>query len=208
MVDANTFPLRVCKLGGSLLDQPWISERLQSWLARQTPIRNVLIVGGGMIVDRIRQRWLSGQIDDNAAHWEAIQAMAANAKSCYERGLLPDSAFADRIDQLSQFPQVTPLFVDVTWYLRTADSDFPAGPLPASWDVTSDSIAARVANVLSAEELVLLKSTSAPDSATISSARGANFVDQYFDQAIRGIGAIRWVNLRDEPAREGRLRFG
>jgi 5-(aminomethyl)-3-furanmethanol phosphate kinase len=51
----------------------------------------------------------------------------------------------------------------------------PLDDLPASWDVTSDSIAAWVAHKVGAERLVLVKA-----------AHGPGVVDEYFPRAIEG----------------------
>ena len=87
------------------------------------------------------------------------------------------------------------LFVlDVAPLLRAEQGSHTA--LPESWDVTSDSIAAHVAHRLQAAELVLLKSTAAPDAASAEVLSAAGYVDAYFPQAA-GELFVRCVNLRD-----------
>ena len=41
--------------GGSLLDWPELAVRFQRWLAAQPPAANVLVVGGGPIVEGLRE---------------------------------------------------------------------------------------------------------------------------------------------------------
>lgn len=67
-----------------------------------------------------------------------------------------------------------------------------ASPLAATWEVSSDSIAARLAVVVAAEELVLLKSALPADVRNLG-----DFVDAAFDQTSRDVNVIRFVNLRD-----------
>ncbi len=202
--------IRVCKLGGSLLDEPNLSVRWQMWLAQQVPMRNVIVVGGGPEVASIRQRWNAGLIDDLAAHWEAIQEMSVNAKIIQHS--IPNSLFCERTEEFEKTAESAQknrtVFLDVLLYLQTADCDFPEGRLPASWDVTSDSIAARVAKFIRANELVLWKSTSPPKPTTISNAQAAQFVDSYFNVAAEGLENIRWVNLRNDAREEGWLQTG
>jgi len=77
-------------------------------------------------------------------------------------------------------------------FLREVETDLPPRPLPHSWSVTSDSIAARIAQVLPAGELVLLKSADPPGDA----ATRPPYVDEYFATAAQGLNRVRFVNLR------------
>jgi aspartokinase-like uncharacterized kinase len=81
-------------------------------------------------------------------------------------------------------------------YLLAAEAATKFTPLPHSWDVTSDSIAARVAAELQAE-LVLLKSTP-PPSDDLPAAAASGYVDPYFPTAAAGLQSVRFVNLRSE----------
>ena len=72
----------------------------------------------------------------------------------------------------------------------------PGDSLPQTWEVSSDSIAARVAEVLSAEELVLGKSTSISAESDWQQRADEGFVDQYFPEIATRIPIVRWVNLR------------
>jgi hypothetical protein len=81
--------------------------------------------------------------------------------------------------------------------LEQAEPQAPGDRLPHSWDVTSDSIAARLAAVVDADELVLLKSADPPAEGGASllqwAARG--YVDRHFPQAARNL-IVRCENLR------------
>ena len=66
--------------------------------------------------------------------------------------------------------------------------------------MTSDSIAARLAQVVGARELVLLKSTlplSASSRLSIAQAVACRLVDDHFPIAASSIQRVRVVNLRD-----------
>ncbi len=74
-------------------------------------------------------------------------------------------------------------------------------PLPASWAVTSDSIAARIASHVKASRLILLKSASVSSHATRHEAARAGLVDPFFPEAARGFERVEYLNFRDPTAR-------
>jgi hypothetical protein len=47
-------PIRVVKLGGSLLDLEELPERLTRWIAAQRAMASVMVVGGGWLADALR----------------------------------------------------------------------------------------------------------------------------------------------------------
>lgn len=193
--------LRVVKLGGSLLDMPDLAARLRAWLAAQTSGRAILVIGGGAHVDAIRRAQGIHHFSDSAAHWLAIRAMALQAEMM--RSILPEAEFL--VDVSMPQPRGpaagTQLGILEPWrFMREVDARRKA-PLPESWDVTSDSIAARVAELSAADELILLKSALAP-SASLEDLAAAGYVDRFFPQAAKKLQVVRLVDLRANPARE------
>jgi hypothetical protein len=69
--------------------------------------------------------------------------------------------------------------------------------LPASWDDTSDSIAARLAQVLEAADHVLLNSALPPQPKSLQKKDETRFVDAFFPIAAGCLRVVRLVNLRD-----------
>jgi aspartokinase-like uncharacterized kinase len=108
------------------------------------------------------------QLTDDTAHWMAILAMDQYAHLLAERlacGVVVRSVSeAGRAIERGSVPVLAP-----SQWLREAD------PLPHSWDVTSDSIAAWIAGMLQARHLVLVK----PPGADL-----AGDVDSYFVHAL------------------------
>src|SRR5690606_38335664 len=84
---------------------------------------------------------------------------------------------------------------------RTGDD-----PLPHHWDVTSDSIAARLAALLGADQLILLKSTDAPPGLDRERAAALGLVDPIFPAASRTLRRVAMLNLRVPGAVPIRLR--
>lgn len=181
---------RVVKLGGSLLECADLVERWNAWVARQTTRQTLLVVGGGGLVDVVGElQQLHPQITDKDAHWLAVRAMQLNAEMIV--GLLSEAEYVVDVEAFANRPRATGLFVVDPWGFMQADAR-GACPLAATWDVSSDSIAARLAVVVGAEELVLLKSA-LPDDAR----NPGDFVDAAFAETSRDLKSVRFVNLRD-----------
>ena len=183
--------LRVIKLGGSLLDVPDLAPTLRRWLARQPAMASVMIVGGGPLADVIREAFGRHGLSQEAAHWLCVRVLGVTAELVAR--LLPEARFVRRLDDLLVASTLT--ILDPESFLRDEPRLVPS-PLPHSWDVTSDSIAARLAAILHADELVLLKSDLPPTGSTLCDAATASYVDPYFPFASAELPAIRCVNLR------------
>src|SRR5439155_22099512 len=130
--------------------------------------RRLLVVpGGGPFADSVRNVARQLPVSDDAAHWMAVLAMDQYAHLIAERidaGVIvaEPRGIAAALDR-GQVPVLAP-----SRWLREVD------PLPHSWQVTSDSIAAWVAGRLGASHLVLVKPPGAA---------GEAIVDAYFSQA-------------------------
>jgi aspartokinase-like uncharacterized kinase len=68
--------------------------------------------------------------------------------------------------------------------------------LPHSWRTTSDAIAAWIARIIGAAELVLLKSAPLPESTTLADAAQAGLVDPVFPELARSLPHVSWVHAR------------
>lgn len=188
-----TSPLsvRVVKVGGSLLGWKDFPSALNSWLAQQRPAMNVLIAGGGEFADAIRRADATHGLGDEAAHWLCVDALSVTAR------LLSALVNVSVVTQTESLPTIAPYtcVLDPAPFLRTAEPLLISAPLPHTWGVTSDSIAARIAEHLAACELVLLKSC--------LPAKGvAGYVDEYFPIAAANLARVRCVNLRGRDFEE------
>ncbi len=193
----SAYPIVVIKVGGSLLDWPALPERLDQFL-RALPDANrpVLIVGGGGAVDWVRAMDRAHQLDPSASHYLAIAAMALTARLLVT--LMPESELAISVDDLQRCWRVdrTPILDPGTLY--GSDQASTTEPLPESWSLTSDSIAARIAHHLNARELILLKSIDPPHSDRSPESLVAHgLVDPCFPQASLGLQAVTVHNLRN-----------
>lgn len=193
MVRKANHQIRVVKIGGSLFDTPAI-EQLPKWLELQPPMTNLLVVGGGNTVDQIRELQTVEGFSDVEAHWRSITAMQATALKVAKRfrKIGHDVPVLTYTKNTTFAKQDSLTILDVGEFLR-CDSE---AILPQDWTVTSDSIAAKIAATAQAVELVLLKSTLPPTTATVSSLSSDGIVDEHFPQAFDR-PMLRIVNARD-----------
>jgi aspartokinase-like uncharacterized kinase len=202
---------RVIKLGGSLLDFEGLVPRLRKWLAAQPPMPTAMLVGGGRMADAIRDAYAMHSLGEEAAHWLCIRLLGVTAELVAR--LLPEATFLRDFDGLLVERDATrPVVFDPERFLREEASlaerscAGKIAPLPHSWDVTSDSIAARLAAFLRAGELVLLKSRLPDHADTLEHAADAGYVDRYFPTAAAGLPRVRCVNLRSGSFAETSLQ--
>jgi aspartokinase-like uncharacterized kinase len=183
----------VVKIGGSLLRDP---ERLLQVLDAVADARKecalLVVPGGGPFADAVRATDRRIGLTDDAAHWMAILAMDQYAHLLHSRlrGSTLVSTPAAALAALGA--GALPVLAPYRW-LREAD------PLPHSWNVTSDSIAAWVAGALGAPRLVLVK----PAGVT-GAERGA--VDAYFPHARRQGTSCSLVSADRTPELRSLLR--
>lgn len=183
--------IRVIRVGGSLLTWPSFVTAFSSWLDQQPESTNILIAGGGPWVELIRQAATRFDVEDEAAHWLAIHAMSTTAELLATLLKVESVSCWERLQTIRRGVVV----FQVESFLRM-DASGPQ-PLPRSWDVTSDSIAAKVAGGLGADELVLLKSNSPPSGAPDFETMANNgYVDRFFPQSASQIERVRYINLR------------
>ena len=135
------------KVGGSLGARPAQLRRLMESLAGAARRHWLVVVpGGGSFADEVRRADRRFALGDSAAHWMAILAMDQYGHLLTE--LAPGAALVRSRRELA--PGRLNVLAPSAWLLR-------ADPLPHSWDVTSDSIAAWITRVLGARRLMLVK---------------------------------------------------
>lgn len=194
--------LIVLKLGGSLLDCPDITDRLRGLVSDLATSRILIVVGGGGAADVVRHWSQVYSLSEEAAHWVALRSLSVTR--ALVKALLPECVEVGSREEASRCwaESAVPLLLDLEACLRQAES-IDAAPLPHSWDVTSDSIAAWVATRWSAAELVLLKSVEMPPGISFDQASRDGLIDVHFSRVCTQIPRICWCNLtRNDPRRQ------
>lgn len=160
--------ITVIKLGGSLLNAKVLPACLD---AVERYSGNALIVpGGGVFADQVRAAQQEWGFDDVAAHGMAILAMRQMA--LLFNSLKPEFSRLKKISGHTILPKTA------IWAPDPDELDV-AG-IPASWDITSDSLAAWLAGQVGAHELVLVKSCAVPESAALSELQRQGIIDASF----------------------------
>jgi len=156
------------KVGGGLLARPDSFHAVLQTIAAGAGRQSLVVVpGGGPFADAVREVDRRVGVPDRAAHWMAVLGMDQYAwliAACLSGARLVTGP--SEIAQASDAGQL-PVLAPYRW-LREVD------PLPHSWDVTSDSIAAWIAGALGAVRLVLVKPPGAA---------GLDLVDPHFARA-------------------------
>jgi aspartokinase-like uncharacterized kinase len=189
----------VIKVGGSLFDWPELPRRLTEMIgARQAADREerlVLIAGGGPAANVVRALDRVHGLGDRSAHRLALHAMDFNAIILAE--LLRGTVVVQSLENLRAvwsaglIPIVAPrLILDE---IERSGKDC----LPASWDVTSDTIAAWMALHIGADRLILLKSAPLPAGTTRLEAARLGLVDPMLPIVARPLPRVEYLNLRE-----------
>jgi aspartokinase-like uncharacterized kinase len=141
----------VVKVGGGLLAHPGAFHQVTAALASQAVGRPVLLIpGGGPFADAVREMVRGTRLSDDTAHWMAVLAMDQFALALGER--IAGAVVVESEPEIGRALAAgrVPVLAPSRWLKR-------ADPLPHSWEVTSDSIAAWVAGAVHARRLVLIK---------------------------------------------------
>lgn len=135
----------VLKIGGSLIDQAdsLLKAVKEHFDGTGSKVKIVIVPGGGIFANSVREASQRHSMSDEAAHWMAVAAMEQYAY------LLADKSGVPLIDDIDHVPQGISILLPYR-LLKATDE------LEHSWDVTSDTIAAWVAHRMDA---MLVKAT-------------------------------------------------
>ncbi|MFX0140640.1 MAG: hypothetical protein ACFFDN_43780, partial [Candidatus Hodarchaeota archaeon] len=142
----------IFKIGGKILDN---SKHLINTIAQLTQLyedktiqKVILIPGGGILANFVRNLYLEFKIDDDLAHWIAIYSMNFNGLELQRK--FPHLEIIEDFEFLKNEKRIFSIFLPYK-ILRLID------PLPHSWEVTSDSITLYFAYKLGVNDCFLIK---------------------------------------------------
>ncbi|MHC1551431.1 amino acid kinase family protein [Phyllobacterium sp. K27] len=140
----------IVKLGGSTAGETQMQHWIDAIANAAFPV--VIVPGGGPFADQVRISQRRLDYSDQAAHAMAILAMDQFGIAIAERH--PDLRMARTVHEIKALLDRghTPVWLPSAMTIGAAD-------IPCSWDITSDSLSAWLAGVLSADDMLLVKQT-------------------------------------------------
>jgi aspartokinase-like uncharacterized kinase len=145
--------LVVLKLSGHLINyKEVIKETLRELRSLTNIAKFVVIPGGSVFADFVRE--LQGRVgfNDDVAHWLAIKAM--EMYGTYILSLDGSGLFVETYNLLETYNALDNGKIPILMPYKIVRT---VNELPHSWDVTSDSIAVYIASLLKANTVILAK---------------------------------------------------
>lgn len=170
--------MKVIKLGGSLMNDATSLIQCLTTIEQKYKDNVVIVPGGGVFADLIRTTQQQWKFCDETAHQMSILAMKQLAfllKSIKPDFMLVESLATIQI--LLKKPKVLIWSPDI--------QELNVSSIKASWEITSDSLAAWLASKLGATELILVKSAELPARFNVQKMQNTGLVDKAFDAFIK-----------------------
>lgn len=181
----------IVKVGGSLAETERLGDVLGLLARAGRPV--IVVPGGGQFANKVRDLQNALRFDDRSAHRLAILGMHQMAELFFT--MEPRLAPFDSLDGLERVMAIGQIPVWLPWKMCEDDTG-----IPADWSITSDGLAARLAERMGRLPVVLVKSI--PVDATLSAKQLAEdgVVDEVFSEIVERAG-LKWQVIgADEDA--------
>lgn len=178
---------RVVKLGGSLLKFTDLPERVARWEQAVPAAETLLVVGGGAMVDAMRDLYAHHALDEPSMHWRCVRLLRATFEIVGE--IFPHwnrIATAQQLEEVLDRPGAPAMHLVAVDCFYYPGSDL-SRILPESWDTTADSIAAGLARRCGTAELHLLKSCQIPRGHSLTELARQGIVDRALPTVANGL---------------------
>lgn len=189
----------VVKVGGSLYDHPRLGPGLRTFLDGLDSPCVLVVAGGGVVVDAVRDLAAWQSLDEETAHELAMTGTYLSMH--FVRDLIEVDRLTASLAWWTTEPDARVMQLHCTVFLTRYENAF--GPVPHTWDLTTDSIAAFAAAVGRAK-LILLKSIDVPPGTSWEEAAARGWVDAHFPKVVAEYGIdVEVVNFRRRLDRAG-----
>jgi len=172
-------PALVVKLGGSLAETRRLSALVEMISRARYPI--VVVPGGGMLADGVREAQRGLQITDALAHRLALLSLHQMALVVAAR----HSRFGlvETVDDIAAALVTGQIPVWMPYRLQQSDDT-----IPADWTTTSDALAARLAERMGCGQVALIKSCDITPGLTADAAAERGITDPVFAAIVARAG--------------------
>jgi aspartokinase-like uncharacterized kinase len=173
----------VVKIGGSLVETGRLREVLAIVIRAQRP--TVIVPGGGPFADAVRNAQAEFGFSDEAAHRMALLAMHQSAVLMTE--IAPKLVAAETLAAMRSAWKARRVAVWMPVKLCERDKR-----IPCDWSITSDGLAARLAERLGRVPVVLVKSRLVARGASAAALAREGVVDPVFAE-IQARARLEWA---------------
>jgi aspartokinase-like uncharacterized kinase len=175
----------IVKIGGSLAETGRLRDALEIVGRARRP--TIIVPGGGPFADAVRSAQADLGFSDAAAHSMALLAMHQMAHLIV--GLQPGLVAVETLEGMRRACAEKRIPVWLPGKLSEADRR-----IPRDWSITSDGLAARLAERLGRAPVLLLKSRPVERSASAAALARAGVVDPVFAEIVARAG-LAWAVL-------------
>jgi aspartokinase-like uncharacterized kinase len=165
----------IIKLGGSLESAKTLLHCLNRIEQQYRNQKVVIVTGGGAFAEQVRITQQHWGFNDECAHAMALLAMQQMA--WLVKGLKADIELAHSVRAIQQSQS------NIVVWSPDIDELNNAG-IPATWDITSDSLAAWLADTLSADELLMIKSAAIDNTLSLAQLAERGIIDKAFCDSV------------------------
>ncbi len=192
--------IHVVKLGGSLMDLSDLPARLSQWMRGVDASQMLLVVGGGVAADVVREMDRAHGLGEERSHWLAIRAMEFNAH-------VVDAVMGEQVGMAGCLEDAEILWNEgkvavVSPHMWLEQEEMIGKGIAHRWTFTSDSVAGHIAVQVGAARLTMLKSVlprvGQSGCVTAQMMADQQIVDSEFPGVVKGLEDVWVCNLRGE----------
>lgn len=190
---------RVIKVGGSLLLRSDLTTAIHHWLSQQSQAESLVIVGGGEMIDAMRNLDQVRDVDPTEMHWICVDLLETTFRLFSQWFDWPCVATTAELQVAidTGFSVESPTLVSVSSFYHRQLGCTHGVDIPCDWRTTTDTIAALLAVRSDADELVLLKSCDVAPNESPKQLADDGVVDEAFPIVAPLVKSIRVEKLAE-----------